>query len=304
MLRKLMTPLLAASALAVVATPAYAGKEDRARAAIAAAEAKVHTAETMGAGTAVPEETARARAALSMARENFKADHNEEAITNAIRATSLAEAAIGHLQQANQAAAAQQQASADAANQQAAAAQQEAAAANARADDASARAAMAERSAAASAAEAQSARAALASQQEVQTTVTTQQPVFAWSASVDPEGQVVTYELELSDGGQVIALVEGIGGTATVLAQLLEEGHPYSWRVRATGGVFSAARDFTVVLPRQPDAGTMPTGGGEGTGGGGGASMPTGCSATPVAHVPLAMFGVLVGLLRRRRPTE
>jgi hypothetical protein len=206
MLRKLITPLLAASALAVVATPAYAGKEDRARAAIAAAEAKIHTAETMGAGTAMPDEAARARAALAMARENFKADHNEDAIRNAIRASSLADATIGHLQQANQAAMADQQASADAANRQASAAQQDAAAANARADDASTRAAMAERSAAASAADAQSARSALAAQQEVQTTVTTQQPVRATTSrpvkttvkrttarrSIAPSGHVTT----------------------------------------------------------------------------------------------------------------
>jgi hypothetical protein len=169
MLRQLITPLLAASALAVVATPAYAGKEDRARAAIAAAEAKLHTAETMGVGTQMPDDAARARAALAMARENFKADHNEAAITSAIRASSIADAAIGHMQQDNQQAMASQQATADAASQQASVAQQDAAAANARA-------AMAERSAAASAAEAQSARGALAAQQDVETTVTTQQP--------------------------------------------------------------------------------------------------------------------------------
>src|SRR5262245_28740629 len=138
MLRKLITPLLAASALAVVATPAYAGKEDRARAAIAAAQAKAPTAQPIAPATALPGDAARARAARSMAQENFKADHNEEAIANAIRAQSLADAAIGRLQGATQAAMAEQQASADAASNQAAAAQQDAATANARADDAAA----------------------------------------------------------------------------------------------------------------------------------------------------------------------
>jgi len=70
MLRKtLFAPLLAASAMALaVATPAYAGKADRAREAIAAADAKIHTAETMGAGSKMPHQTADARAALYMAK--------------------------------------------------------------------------------------------------------------------------------------------------------------------------------------------------------------------------------------------
>lgn len=178
MFRKLMTPLLAASALAMVASPAYAGKEDRARAAIAAAEAKIHTAETMGAGTQLPQEAAEARAALAVAREKFAADRNAESIAAAIRAQAIADATIGKLQQDKQQALADERANADIAGQQASMAQQEAA-------DASARATMAERSAAASAAEAQAARNALAAQRaaaaEVETTVTTTQPARATS---------------------------------------------------------------------------------------------------------------------------
>ena len=93
MLRKnLVTSLIAASALALtVSSPAYAGKEDRARAAIAAAEAKINTAETMGAATELPEQTAQARAALAKARENLAADRNAESIDAAIEASTLAE---------------------------------------------------------------------------------------------------------------------------------------------------------------------------------------------------------------------
>ncbi len=98
MFRKFVTPLLAASALALTASPAYAGKEDRARAAIAAAEAKIHTAETMGAGSQLPRDTANARAALAIAREHFSADRNAESIAAAIRAQTLADAAIGVFQ--------------------------------------------------------------------------------------------------------------------------------------------------------------------------------------------------------------
>lgn len=180
MLRKtLFAPLLAASALALTVPAHAAGSEDRARTAIAAAEAKVHTAETLGASTSMPDATAEARAALAMARENFKRDRNSAAIEDAVRAQALAEAAIGRMENAKQQALADERASADAqvasANQQALSAQQDAA-------DARARAAAAEQSAAQSAAQAQAARdqAALAQQQaQVETTVTTQQPATA-----------------------------------------------------------------------------------------------------------------------------
>ncbi len=53
--------LIASSALTLaIATPAAAAsKTDRAREAIAAAEARIHTAETMGAGTDAPREYRR-----------------------------------------------------------------------------------------------------------------------------------------------------------------------------------------------------------------------------------------------------
>lgn len=180
MLRKtLFAPLLAATAL-TLSVPAHAGGENRAREAIAAAEAKVHTAETLGASVSMPDATAEARAALALAHENFKRDRNSRALEDAVRAQSLAEAAIGRMEGAKQAALADERARADAqvgaANQQALSAQQDAA-------DANARASAAEQSAASSAIQAQAARdqAELARQQaanaQVETTVTTQQPV-------------------------------------------------------------------------------------------------------------------------------
>ena len=63
--KSLIAPLLAATAMALTVSPAYAGKADRAREAIAAAEAKIHTAEQMGSATDMPERTAEARAALA-----------------------------------------------------------------------------------------------------------------------------------------------------------------------------------------------------------------------------------------------
>ena len=192
---KLVTSLLASSALMLaVATPAFADKRDRAQEGIAAAEAKIHTAETIGAGVEVPAATAQARAALAMAKEDLKAGHKSSAIDHSIRAQALADTAIGELQRRkndslaaaraseretatvaqDQVAGARQQV--DSARQQADAAQQQATDANRRADTA-------QQAAAASAAEAASARnaAALAAAQpheptQVETTVTTQQP--------------------------------------------------------------------------------------------------------------------------------
>ena len=67
--RTLFASLLASSALALaVTTPAAAGKADRAREAIAAAEAKLHTAESVGAASEVPAATADASLPAACAR--------------------------------------------------------------------------------------------------------------------------------------------------------------------------------------------------------------------------------------------
>ena len=154
MFKKTLAPLLAATALALT-VPAHAGgSEDRARTAIAAAEAKIETAESLGITTTMPKEAADARAALAQAQEHFKADRNDESIESAIKAEALADAAIGQLQKNKEQAAATSNAQANMAASRAATAQQNAA-------DANARAAAAERSAAVSAAQAAAARAAV-----------------------------------------------------------------------------------------------------------------------------------------------
>ena len=135
MLRKtIFASLLLSSAMTLaVATPAAAGKKERARDAIAAAEAKIHTAETLGAGADAPRDTAEARATLAIARENLTAGHRESAIHEAIRASALADTAIGISQQHKNDAIASareaQRASAESARNQVAAAQSREAAA-------------------------------------------------------------------------------------------------------------------------------------------------------------------------------
>jgi hypothetical protein len=203
MFRKtIFASLLASSALTLaIATPAAAGRTERARDAIAAAEAKLHAAETLGAGTDAPRDTADARAALANAKEDFARGDREPAFRAATRASALADTAIGISQRRkddaivaaredrratadearDQVAAAQVQAAA--AQDQAVAAQQRIASAQQQAADANARAEAAQQSAAASAADAAAARnaaaiaAATPPAPQIETTITTHQPV-------------------------------------------------------------------------------------------------------------------------------
>ena len=84
-----------AALLALTSTPAFAGKEDRAKQAIAEAQGKIDAAEKAGTMGEAPGLVAEANAALRAARENLKSDHNTAAIQAANRASMMAEKAIG-----------------------------------------------------------------------------------------------------------------------------------------------------------------------------------------------------------------
>jgi hypothetical protein len=213
MLRKtLFAPLLAASAMALaLAAPAHAGKADRAREAIAAADAKIHTAETMGAGSEMPHQTADARAALAMAKEKLAAGRKSTSITEAIRASSLADAAIGEMQgRQERTIAAERQARTDGV----ATAQQQTAVAQQQSVDANARANVAQQSAAISASEAVVARNAAAAAQapvgHMETTTTTVQPARG-SAHATTRTSVTTSTIK-----PVTAPAAGVTTTTTV----------------------------------------------------------------------------------------
>ncbi len=175
---RFLAPLLAASALSLaITTPVQAGKTDRAREAIAAAQAKIQAAQAVGAAADTPHQVAMAQAELARAKESFSSHHQDEAIQAAIHASALADAAIGDVQQHKNAdLAAERHDKVDAINtaqDQASRAQQDAA-------DANARAANAQQMAATSAAQAASDRAITAAaldhhDSQVETTVTTQQ---------------------------------------------------------------------------------------------------------------------------------
>lgn len=85
--------------------------------------------------------------------------------------------------------------------------------------------------------------------------VTTTTPVLSWSASVDPDGEPVTYDVEIADGsGVVVASAVGVPGTVAAPGCDLINGAPYAWRVRArdaagVAGAYSAAATFVVSPP-------------------------------------------------------
>lgn len=174
--------LLTATMLAVAwSSPAMAeGKADRAKKAIAVAEAKISAADTAGADTMLAVDQAKAKQALADAREDLSAGRKEEAIETANQASMIADANLGEAQrlkaartaarvEAAKTDAAIAQAQASEATQQAAA--QQVAAANERAASAEQSAQAAQQEALAARATAQ---AAMEQKAAVETTVTTQ----------------------------------------------------------------------------------------------------------------------------------
>jgi MYXO-CTERM domain-containing protein len=115
-------------------------------------------------------------------------------------------------------------------------------------------------------------------------------PIYNWAASMDPESDVISYEIEVSENGAVIASATVLGGTVASMSGQLENGKTYTWRARAvdSGGAmseFSAENTFKVDAPIDtPDV--VVNGGGCQTGGQPGAGL---------------LLAVVVGLVLRRR---
>lgn len=87
---------LSAVALAAGALPhtAFAGNEDRARAAVAAAQAKIETGDKQGVTTDAADQQARARVALVEAQRQIKKDDEDLAYHAAQEAIALADLAM------------------------------------------------------------------------------------------------------------------------------------------------------------------------------------------------------------------
>jgi hypothetical protein len=94
--------LACVSGAALIAAPPTSGqgKKDRAREAVAAAQAKVDAAGKVGAAGEVPRLLAEAQAALRTAQEDLAGDHKERAIADANHASMLADQALGEAQRA------------------------------------------------------------------------------------------------------------------------------------------------------------------------------------------------------------
>src|SRR6476469_2982239 len=136
-MKRFVTPSLFALAAAMTFTsPALAGdKNERATAAIAAAQAKIDAANKIGAAQATPRVATEATAELARAKDAQNGGHKDEAISLALHAGELADHAFNTADQVKTqdaaAATASAAASADAAQQAAAAANERAAAAEA-----------------------------------------------------------------------------------------------------------------------------------------------------------------------------
>ncbi len=94
----LLSGVAIATCLGAMATPAMAGKADRARAAIAEASGKIDAVDKAGVAGEAPRLTAEAQATLRSAQENLKSGHKETAIKEANHASKLADIALGESQ--------------------------------------------------------------------------------------------------------------------------------------------------------------------------------------------------------------
>jgi MYXO-CTERM domain-containing protein len=128
--------------------------------------------------------------------------------------------------------------------------------------------------------------------------VSTVNPAFSWAISTDPEGEPVTYDLEVFDPNDaLVSSISGVSGNVTATADDLEDGTEYHWHARAVdrqGGKsdWAPSQKFKVQLPiDDPDVSIN----------GGGGCQVGGSSSSGTAGT-LALLGLgLVGLLRRRR---
>ncbi len=144
---------------------------------------------------------------------------------------------------------------------------------------------------------------------------TTTTPVFSWAASTDPEGDAITYDIEVRDSsGALWASVSGVTGTVTSIGSELTNRETYTWRARATDAAGAASElspenRFEVNAP--VDCPELIVG----NCGCGGCDYPDdhcnpetgpddgGCQSTsaPGAGSVLGALGLLVVLRRRRR---
>jgi len=90
--------------------------------------------------------------------------------------------------------------------------------------------------------------------------VASAQPVLAWQAATDAEGDALTYDVEVSTAaGQLLAQYTGVTGTSVAVSVSLAENANFRWTVRANDGkavsAWSEAQSFWVnALSEAPTA--------------------------------------------------
>jgi len=69
---------------------------------------------------------------------------------------------------------------------------------------------------------------------------------FQWNVSTDPDGDAITYQIEVSTNAQFTALVHNVTATTTLKTLSLEKGIAYYWRAKATDNK-SAASSYSAT---------------------------------------------------------
>ena len=67
---------------------------------------------------------------------------------------------------------------------------------------------------------------------------------FRWNASTDPEGNAITYQIDISKDNQFSTIAHTFYETSTVKTVSLEKGVAYYWRVKATD-IKNASSSYT-----------------------------------------------------------
>ena len=57
---------------------------------------------------------------------------------------------------------------------------------------------------------------------------------FQWNAASDPEGDAITYQIQVAKDNQFSEIVQTLNGSSTTQSISLEKGIAYYWRVKAT----------------------------------------------------------------------
>lgn len=130
------------------------------------------------------------------------------------------------------------------------------------------------------------------------TVATTTTPVYSWQPSIDPEGDAITYEVEVRDSSDVVVGARsGITGTVTAFDRELVQYADYTWRARATdsqgaSSEFSPQAMFQICAPVDRCAPPIEPPVDDG-----------GCAASPSPAAGAALLLGLALVVRRRRWT-